>query len=360
MKIIDRYFIKQFLQTILFGLFAFTVIFVLVDLMENLDDFIDQKVPNMIIAEYYLYFIPEIIRLMTPVAALLSCLFTVGRMATQNELTAVKSSGVSLYRIMAPFLAAALVISLFSVYFGGFVVPMANKGKVAIEHNYMKKGLESAGVNIFFQDSNTRIVSIYTYDESRLQANRVSIQEFDKNDLTHMTERIDAAVMRYDTLKRKWNLLNGLKRRFNADNETVEHFSLITLPNLNFLPADIMTKGQKPEEMSLTDLKNFYENQARTGNNPTRWLIEYHSRYSFAMASFIVVFLGLPLAASKKRGGLALQFGISLMFTFLYLGFMKISEAFGKNGVLDPLLTAWVANIIFMVFSLFNLYRVQK
>lgn len=360
MKLIDRYFIRQFIQTLLFGLLAFTVIFVIVDMMENLDDFIDQKVPQLVIFEYYLYFIPEIVRLMTPVASLLSCLFAVGKMATQNELTAIKSSGVSLYRIMAPFLIAAFAISLFSVYFGGYVVPMANKSKVAIEKNYMKKGLEAEGSNIFFQDSDTRIVSIYTYDQSRYQANRVSIQEFDRKDLTKMTSRIDATMIQYDTLKRTWTAFNGIRRTFSGESETAERFVSQPLKNVNFRPEEILTKRQKPEEMTLGDLKKFYEEQARTGNNPTRWMIEYHSRYAFAMASFIVVFLGLPMAASKKRGGLALQFGISLMFTFLYLGFMKISEAFGKNGVLDPLITAWIANIIFFIGALINLFRVQK
>lgn len=360
MKLIDRYFIKQFVQTILFGLFAFTVIFVIVDLMENLDDFIDKNVPNTIIFEYYLYFTPEIIRLMTPVATLLACLFTVGKMANQNELTAIKAGGVSLYRIMAPFLGTALVLSLFSIYFGGYVVPLANKGKVFIEQTYMKKGLENMGGNIFFQDSETRIVAISSYDKTRMRANRISIQEFSRENQTQMTGRIDAAALQYDSLKRIWNASSVVKRTFTAEGETAEKFSLLPMNELNFKPEDILTQGQKPEEMSLSELKAFYENQARTGNDPTRWIIEYHSRFSFALANFIVVFLGLPLAASKRRGGLAVQFGISLLFTFLYLGFMKISEAFGKNGVVDPLITAWAANFVFFSASVVNMIRVQK
>ena len=80
MKILDRYLIKQFLLTLLFGLIAFALIFVIIDLMEKLDDFIDQNVPYHYIIQYYLVFIPEIIRLMTPVAVLLSALFTAGKM----------------------------------------------------------------------------------------------------------------------------------------------------------------------------------------------------------------------------------------------------------------------------------------
>lgn len=360
MKIIDRYFIKQFMQTIVFALLAFTMIFVIIDMMENLDDFIDQSVPTFMIFEYYLYFTPEILRLMIPVAVFLACLFTVGKMTNQNELTAIKSSGVSLYRIMAPFLAAALVISLFSVFFGGYVVPLANKGKVNIELNYMRKGIVATGSNIFFQDSRTRIVNIYFFDVNNYQANRVSIQEFTSGDLTKMKMRIDVPRMVYDTTKNVWELFNGIRRTFTDAQERAEKFNRITLANLNFKPADVISKQQKPEEMTLPELKEFYENQARTGNDPTRTLIEYHSKFAFSLASFIVVFLGLPLAVTKKRGGLALQFGISLLFTFLYLGFMKISQAFGKNGVMDPILTAWFANIVFFAGAIANLIRVQK
>jgi lipopolysaccharide export system permease protein len=96
MKIIDRYLVKQFLQTLFFAILAFTLLFVLIDMMENFDDFIDQNVPNNIIVQYYLVFVPEMIRLMTPVAVLLASLFTAGKMANLNEMTAIKASGISL------------------------------------------------------------------------------------------------------------------------------------------------------------------------------------------------------------------------------------------------------------------------
>ena len=132
MKIIDRYLVKQFLQTLLFAILAFTLLFVLIDMMENFDDFIDQNVPTNIIIQYYLVFIPEMVRLMTPVAVLLASLFTAGKMSNLNEMTAIKASGISLYRFMAPFIITAVLISLLSVYFGGYIVPMANKHKFSV------------------------------------------------------------------------------------------------------------------------------------------------------------------------------------------------------------------------------------
>lgn len=89
-------------------------------------------------------------------------------------------------------------------------------------------------------------------------------------------------------------------------------------------------------------------------------MIEYYSRFSFPLASLIVVLFGLPLSANKRRGGLAVQVGINILVTFIYLAFMQISLAFGKNGALSPLLTAWMADIIFLAAALITIPRMQQ
>ena len=359
-KKIDRYISQQFLQTIVFGLLSFVLIFVIIDMMENLDDFIDQNVANDLILQYYIVFIPEILRLMLPVAILLAALFTVGKLEGTNELTAIKASGVSLYRFMIPFIIVAIIISLFSVYFGGYIVPMANKHKVFIEQKYMKKGIVTAGNNIFFQDSDTRIVTISFYDVSDNEANRVSIQEFGEEDLTQMTQRIDVNKMRYDSTSGNWVLMNGIERKFYDSTETAEYFESMEVEYLNFAPGDVIMKQRKPEEMTLTELKEFSEDLERAGNDPTRILIEFHSRISFAFTSFVVVLFGLPFSVNRRRGGLAIQFGVSTLITFIYLVFLKIVEAFGKNGVLDPFMTAWFANFIFLAAAIYYIGRANK
>lgn len=329
-------------------------------MMENLDDFIDQNVNNTMIVQYYIVFIPEILRLMLPVAVLLAALFTVGKMETTNELTAIKAGGVSSYRFMLPFMVTAFVISLFSIYFGGYVVPMANKHKVFIEQKYMKKGIVQTGSNIYFQDSENRIVTISYFDVSDDEANRVSIQEFDNNDLTSMTKRYDANKMRFDSSKASWILFNGIERTFKDSTETAKYFTSEPLNELNFRPRDVIMKQRKAQEMTLNELREFAENLRQAGNDPTRTLIEYHSRIAFAFTSFIVVLFGLPFSINRRSGGLAIQFGISILITFVYLVFVKIVEAFGKNGVLDPVLTAWFANIIFFGAALFYIFKLNK
>ena len=356
LKILDKYLIRQFLQTVVFGLLAFTLIFVVIDAMENLDDFIDQNVPAIKILHYYFVFAPEMLKLMTPVAVLFAAMFTAGKAANLSELTAMKASGVSLYRFMAPFMVGTILITILSVYFGGFVVPSANKIKINIEQVYLKKNLSFTGSNIYFQDTRTRIVSISYFDDNLDQANRVSIQEFDPDDLTRMTGRLDAQYLNYDTTKNVWIAGNGVRRLFN-DKQEAEYFSSFEIFDLNFSPDDLLKKQQKIAEMNLTELLELIDAQRRAGNDPTPSLIEYHSRFAFAVTPLIVVLFGLPISANRRKGGLAAQVGINILVTFLYLVFMKISQAFGKNGALDPLLTAWVANLIFLIGAVYNVWR---
>jgi lipopolysaccharide export system permease protein len=360
MKIIDRYLVKQFIQTIIFSLATFTIIFIILDLIEKLDDFIDESITNEIIFQYYIYFIPEMIWLMIPVSVLLASLFVAGKMSSLNELTAIQSAGVSLYRYMAPFIIVSLFIGITAIFFGGYVVPTAWKQKAFIEREYMKKGVIHSGSNIFFQDSRTRIVSISTYNVNTRQAYKVSIQEFDPEDITKMTLRWDAPRMRYDSSKQAWNLFNGSKRFFSDGDEKNEEFIVEEIEDLSFTPDQVLEKQRKTQELTLTELKNLAANQLRSGTDPTRILIEYHSRFAFAFACVITVLFGLPISANKRRGGLALQFGINLLITFVYLVFMQISKSFGKNGVMDPILTAWFANIVFLIAAVINLIRTRR
>lgn len=358
---LDRYILKQFILTTVFGLVAFTAIFVIIDLMENLDDFLDNNVAAAIILQYYIAFIPEIIKLMTPVAILLSSLFTTGKLSSNNELTAMKASGMSIYRYMAPLLFIAVIVSCASVYFNGWVVPYANQQKFFIERKYLRKGIEvQARTNIYLQDGPRRIVYISFFEGQSNTGSRVSIQEFSDTSLITISQRWDASQISWDSTTRTWTVKNGTYRLLGKHGEQTKKFVEYTFTNLTFAPKDIIKKVEKPAEMNYTELGEFIQRQKHSGNDVARWMVEYHSKVAFPFASVIVVLFGIPFSFGKRRSGLALQFGISVAICFVYLSFMKISEVFGYNGDLHPLLTAWLANIIFFVAGVVNIFRVNK
>lgn len=369
MTLLDRYIIRQFLVTFVFGLVAFLLIFLVVDLMEKLDDFIDARVAAPIIFEYYLNFMPEIIKLMMPVAMLLAALFVTGRLANQNELAAMKSSGMSLYRFLLPFAAVALAVSLGGIYFNGWIVPLANQKKFAIEREHLQRVTSSMSrFNIYFQEGRTRLVSIGFYDNNSKLANRITIQDYADTNLTVLLRRLDAQQMRWqsfdperpDSAEPGWVLLEGTHRVFTANGHTLEKFDQFPVGRLSLAPDDIEKKQRKPDEMDFGELKDFIASQQRAGQDVSRWLVDYHSKIAFPFASLIVVLFGVPFSSNKRRSGVAVEFGISIAATFVYLGFMKTSQVFGYNGDLNPFLTAWLANILFLAAGIVNLARVQK
>jgi lipopolysaccharide export system permease protein len=367
MKILDRYIIRQFIVSFVFGLVAAIAIFVVANLIEMTDDFIDAAVPAKVVFQYYMAFIPEIIKYMVPVAVLLASLFITGRLSSQNELAAMKSSGISLYRIMGAFMFVVLFICAGSVYFNGWIVPFANQKKFTIERIYLKRTNSiDQRYNILFQEDRNRTVSINYYEPTTLCARMVSIQDFDKKDLTVLRQRYDAAKMQWIRSQDKnpehgtWVLLNGSVRRFSDTSQTLSYFDSLKVGKLTLTPADIEKKQQTPDEMDFSDLKEFIRNQKRAGQDVARWEVEYHFRFAFPFASIIMILFGVPFASSRPRTGTALGFGIAISVTFIYLIFMKSSQVFGYNGDLDPMLTAWLANLIFLAAGIFNLFRIQK
>jgi len=361
MKKLDYYIIKQFVSVILFALLVFAVIFILVDLMEHLDDFIDRGMGPEMVAMYYLVFVPEILKLVTPVAVLLACLFTAGRMSNNNEIIIIKSSGVDIYRIMLPFLIVSMVICGIMIYFNEWIVPKANHEKFRIEKVYLQQHLEGWWkYNIFMLDSRNRVVTMGYFDDLSNTATKVSVQEFSDTNSTYLIQRYDAQRMTYDTLTHQWILNNVIERNFNGPSEIFKSYPTLALKRISFKPADIQQKELNPNDMNYDQLKRFIELQKNSGNDVSRYEVDYYSKISFPFAAIIVVFFGVPLSARKKRSGLALEFGISILVSFVYLMFIKVSQVVGYNGLVNPLLTAWLANILFFAAGLYNTAKVER
>jgi len=360
-KLIDRYIVKNFLVTSFFALLSVIMIFIVIDAMENLGDFLDRQATAEVLLKYYVFFIPEIIKLITPVALLLGSLFVTARLSTQNELTAMKAGGMSLYRLMVPYVAVALLVSFASVYFNGWIVPKANKKKFTIERVYLNKNtISGSGANIYVQDTPTRILSMGYFDDQQEIASRVSVQDFSDTNRTVLLARIDAQTMEWDSAGHRWLFRNGVSRWFAANKESVKPFEMLPINDLHFDPEDLRKKQEQPDEMEYRSLEKFIENQRRAGQDVSRWLVDFYSKISFPFASVIVVLFGVPFASVKRRGGIGVQLGISILIAFIYLIFLKVSQVFGYNGDIHPLLTAWLANLSFFVAAIYVVLRVRK
>lgn len=367
MKILDIYVLKQFIKNFIFSMFCFVIIFILVDLFSNLDKFIDKNLSTYLIVLYYLYFIPEILKLITPVSMLLSTLFTISRFNNYSEMTAINSAGISLYRFALPILTFGIFTTLTSLYFNGWVVPKSNSQKFNIERKYLDKNKITGFLqNLHIQDSENIILSMGSYNENNKTGLNASIQIFNKNDISELSDRFDIKIMKWDSIKNEWKLINVSERKFDTSNAQNYFFTdslypsqIAQLKKINLTPEQIIKKQYKPDELMLEDLEEYINSMNQSGQSVDKEKVDYYSKISFPFANLIVILFGISISSGKRKSGAALQFGISILITFLYLGFIKVSQTFGYNGDINPVLTAWIANISFLLLAIFNLIRIN-
>ncbi|NOZ61163.1 MAG: LPS export ABC transporter permease LptG [Calditrichaeota bacterium] len=355
MKILDRYLLTKFLSALVFSLIAFAIIFIIIDIIGFLDKFIDHHVPPAIIAVYYLYYLPYIIILTLPVAMLLASLFSVGQLARFNEITAMRSSGMSSLQILAPIFLAAMVISVLSLYIGERFVPYTNQKKKDVYQNYVdkrKRAPKRKTNNIHILLQKNRWLNVGFFDTEKNCAFQISIETLDGN---RLKERIDAPEMVWRS--GKWTLKDVRWRAFGEDGEKYQALDSLVVSDIPLKPQDIARVQKKAEEMSFWELKQFIKEIRRTGGNPDRWLVELYLKIAFPFANLIIVLFGAPLASKKTRSGSAISFGVSLFICFLYFGFIKVGQSLGHNGALPPLLAAWLGNIFFGIGAIYILAK---
>jgi lipopolysaccharide export system permease protein len=346
------------------GIIGFIIIYVAVDLMEKLDKFLDHHVPFAVVVEYYINFTPQIIALILPVALLLGSLFTTGRMSSQNEIIAMRSAGISLYRLMLPFVVSCTLLSAGAVYFDGWILPNANARVEEIVRDYVHEDLmNNSEFELYMQDSPSSIVAMSDYSFQQKRATKVTIQYFDHKDITHMVRRIDAPAMAWDSTASVWVLDRATERTFVSDT-AAEHVRMLapseSRMTFSFSPAELRQRLLKVEEMTNTQLAERIALKKRSGQDTARDEVDLQSKYSLAFTSLIVVLFGVPFASKKKRGGLSFEFSIAIGIAFAFLTFSKVSQTFGYTGQYPAALTAWLANILFFAGAVLAIGKAQK
>lgn len=357
-RILDIYMMKKFVYILFFVIMAGIVIFLAVDLIENLDKFIRGEVAWKFIAYYYLYFLPYIVYLIFPVTVLLATLFSLGSMAASNEIIAMKASGFSVYRVLIVFAIPALILSFMSLAFGETLVPYFNKQRMDIYRTEVKKipkTSTSRRGRIYMMDGEHRLVHIKHYNAETLQAYDVSIQVVDANVLY---SRVDAKRMQYQ--KDHWVLSNVIKRDFYGDSVSVQRLGVYEWREMTLKPEDLVKIQAEPEEMNYWELEEFVSKLVSTGADAVRWRVDLKKKLAAPFATFIIVIFGVPIAVVKRRAGLMVGFAISLLVAFLYFGLDKAILVLGYKGLVSPVFSAWGGNALFLAVGIVSAIRVRK
>jgi len=365
MRLLDRYILTRFLSILFTTLLAFVLLFLIVDIVEHLDTFIDTKMPRSAVLAYYFYTLPWFVSIGLPMATLLATFFSMGLLHKNNEITAMKASGFSIRRVGLSILLAGGLISIGSFFFDDTVVSSANRGKANLQSQYMtreyRRKHKVIKQNIFLQRSSNEFMAIDRFDYRTQEAHGVYLQRFTDN---YLTERIDIDVLKWDEDAQQWRGLNYWVRSFVTDLDTMltVHHGEDTLLTLAIQPLDLIKMSVTPEEMRYGELKSFITGLIRNGVDPTRWQVTLHFKVAFAFTSFIMVLFGLPLSVGvgRPKASLAVGAGISIFVIFGYYVTIKLGQSLGFKGILEPLPSVWLPNAIFLGLGFFLLLKLRS
>ncbi len=347
MKILSRYIIESFLKIFMLCMCAIIVLYLIIEFVENLDYFVENKTSLRYALEYFVLKLPMIIFQTSPVTILLSTLLTLGGLSKSNEITAMKASGVSIYNITNPLLALTFFISIFILLGNETIVPYATQKFYHVKYVIIEKKPQKIFFKqdrVWFKGGNDTIFNIQLLDAKNNQFKGISVYKFDPD--FNLTERIDAKEMQYE--KDEWQLIKGMSKKFLKDGAMdIETFEKEPVA-LDKRPEEFKEAVKKSEEMSFVELRNYITKLKEEGFNVTRYIVELYSKTAIPFVNFIMCLIAIPFALrSSRSSGIVMGVGISMIIGFSYWIVLSFGISLGKGGVLPPILAAWLANIIF-------------
>ena len=352
---LDLYIIRKFLGTFFFAIVLIISITIVFDFSEKIDNFIDKEAPfKAVVFDYYVNFIPYFANLFSALFTFVSVIYFTSKMASDTEIIAILSSGISFRRMMFPYFISALIIGIFSFFLSNFVIPPANAKRLDFTETYLKKRFVNKERNIHRQIEPGLFIYMTNFETSSKIGYKFSLEKFEGKQLV---SKLTSRSIKWNKEKEKWTIKDYVIRRIDGDKETLEKGkSIDTL--LNFKPDEFSRRTNVVEAMNMMELDDFIDEQIMRGDsNISAYKIEKYRRLANPFSAFILTLIGVSLACRKVRGGMGLHLGIGLALSFSFILFMQISTVFATNGSMNPLLAVWLPNIVFSVIGIY-LYRV--
>jgi len=358
-KTVDRYLLRSYFITLGVVILATGLTIVVINMVEELRDFIDHSVPLMSILEYYLYFGGWVIKSFFPVFVLLSLLFSVSMMARRNEIMAMKASGLSLYRLTLPFFIATLIMAVGHFYYNEYVFPPANKRRLEIKEFTIEKKSEEffrRARNIYRQISPGNFYTISTFNINRREGQDFKLYKTTGNQLDEIiTAR---GIIYHDFL---WQAIDGTARQFKQREQTsYQQFDTLIIADIAEEPEDFARRMGKPEDMSLDELRQYIDLMKRTGGPYKRESIDMRMKYSYPVASIIIVLICIPFASNPRRGGIAVSIAAGALIALAYFVLFRVLQSAGYNDKIPEEAAAWGVNAVFLLVGLALMLKARK
>jgi LPS export ABC transporter permease LptF/LPS export ABC transporter permease LptG len=347
--LLDDYVLRDFLVYLGMILFTFLVLVLVFTLFELLGDILRNKVPAMLVAEYLLNLTPYLLYNVAPLVMLLAVLVTFGLMQRSNEITAIKATGTSIYRIVTPVVIASALVAAGLFFADQFYLPHTNKRQEAL-HNQIKGKPPQTYLRpdrkwIFGQ--NNDIYYYQFFDTDRDQFGNITVFQLDKANFT-VTRRIHAERANWSDNLGRWEYERGWERTLNVSAIVNYHpFEVATFPDLPETPSYFKKEVKQYSEMNYEELHSYIRDLQQSGFDVVRLRVELNKKLSYPVITLIMAILAIPFALSTgKKGavtGVAVAVGVAVFYTVI----SRLFEAMGEVNQLPPALAAWSPDLIF-------------
>jgi lipopolysaccharide export system permease protein len=362
MPILFRYLLREYAKIFLMCFAGLMTIYLVIDFFEKVRRFLSFDATWLDVLSYFALKIPGVSYQIVPLAVLMATLLTLGLLSRNNEITAIRSCGISLPWIASPFLTFAVVMSLVLLLFSSTVIPLATNKAEEIRVIRIEKKPPSAVLTL--SQPWTRVDADSLLHVSSLApggATLGGIQLFHFDPGFHLIDMTEAQEAHY--ADHTWTLHRGFQRRFNRDGPvTLVEFDRKPI-HLAMIPSDFSSGlAGDSEMMTFQDIRESRGRLYQNGSQFTRLLTDYYGRIAFPLVTIIMVLVGIALSLRRSgtRGGsMAIGIGQALLVGFSYWAAHSIAIAFGRGGALPPVVAGWLTNVLFTSYGLYLMLKLK-
>jgi lipopolysaccharide export system permease protein len=329
----------------------------MINLTDNLNKLLDRGLTMQQIAWSYVYSIPENMFIVMPAAVLFATVFTVGAMGRYSELTAAKASGQSFHRLMLPvFVAAACATGL--AFMVGEMAPGATAKEQELQKSVAARPTRSR-FNFVYRGDQGWVYTIRSLDVINRQLKQIMFERQGEGaEYPAMVITADSAS--WDTTRQMWRVREGASRLIAGPGKQATFaFRTMRLKALTQSPADLLAEPKAPDEMRYAELGRYIDALRRSGNDANKLIVERALKVALPATCLIIALFGAPLGITNPRAGAAVGIALSLGTTVLFLLLTQIMKAVGSGGVVDPVVAAWLPNLVFLAAGLVLLARTR-
>ena len=356
MRIIDKYIFKGFFGPFLWCLFLFTIMAIIIDIFSFIEDIVKYKIPATSIMAFYVYYTPTILIQVIPMAVLLSTIYLLSDLNKHNEIVAMKSSGISLWKVLSPLLIMGFIISILTFMINDKIIPVSSKVSSVIRRDELEKDKHKATQaknidNVAVYGVGNRIIFARDYDTEKKTLFDIIIHQHDASQNLISKTTAERGVWTDEG----WKFYKVIIYKIDNAGRILgqPQFASEMIMPLNEKPRDFANSEWRADYMSYGELRDYIKKFKGAGTRLIRSLkVDLHYKVSFAFISLIIILVGAPFALITTRGGVLIGLGMSIAIGLLYYAFIAISLALGKGGIFPPIIAAWIGNIVFAALGI--------